>query len=146
MRRDTPEGLGKSRRLLTACLSEAARGAGLGLGDVVLGGFSQGAMLSLDTALRLDEAVAGLVLLSGTLISEEEWRRRAALRRGLPVLQAHGRQDPLLPYAAAEALRDLLVQQGLDVDFRAFEGGHTITLDVLRGVTDLLERVLAARR
>ena len=39
-------------------------------GRLVLGGFSQGAMLSLDVALHRDVAPAGLVLMSGTLLAE----------------------------------------------------------------------------
>jgi phospholipase/carboxylesterase len=48
------------------------------------------------------------------------------MRRGLPVLQTHGTQDPLLPYSEAVALRDLLTESGLNVEFLSFDGPHTI--------------------
>ncbi len=53
-------------------------------------------------------APAGLVLMSGTLINAAEWRPLLPSLRGVPVLLSHGRGDPLLPYSAAETLRDLL--------------------------------------
>ncbi len=112
---------------------------------MILGGFSQGAMLATDVALRLEEAPAGLIIWSGTLISEPEWRKRAPARRGLGVFQSHGRQDPLLPFLRAVALRDLLIEAGLEVDFLAFDGEHTIPLEALERTADFLVRCLAPR-
>ena len=71
-----------------------------------LGGFSQGAMLSCDVALHDSRKLAGLVILSGTLMAETEWAPRFASRKDLPIFQSHGTHDPILPYVFAEALRD----------------------------------------
>jgi phospholipase/carboxylesterase len=145
LREEIPEGMAKSRRLLLALLDELVRQTGLPYGRVVLGGFSQGAMLATDVALRLEEAPAALCALSGTLICESEWSKRAPLRKGLSVLQSHGRQDPLLPYTHAEALRDLLVDAGLSVDFLSFEGQHTIPLEAVARMGALLSALLQKR-
>jgi phospholipase/carboxylesterase len=84
------------------------------------------------------------VILSGTLIAEAEWRARAPARKGLRVFQSHGRRDPILPYDNAERLRGLLQDAGLEVDFLAFEGEHTIPMDALSRVADLLSARLKA--
>jgi phospholipase/carboxylesterase len=131
LQNDIPEGLARARRLLLGLVERATRDAGLPLGRLVLGGFSQGAMLATEVALRLDEAPAALCLFSGTLIHQAEWRRLAPRRSGLEVLQSHGRQDPLLPFANAEALRDLLSEAGAKVDFVPFSGGHAIPYEVV---------------
>lgn len=128
---ETPEGLPRSRRLLTALVNELSRQSRLPTSRIVLGGFSQGGMVATDVSLRLEEAPAGLVILSGTLICEPEWRARAPMRRGLLVLQTHGTSDPLLPFERAEALRDLLEGAGLKVEFLSFDGGHTIPPEAL---------------
>jgi len=128
--------------LLTGLVEKLSLQTQLPVGRVVLGGFSQGAMLATDVALRLEEAPAGLVILSGTLLNEGDWARRAPMRHGLRVLQAHGRQDPLLPFSGAEALRDLLVLSGLMVDFVGLEAGHTITLDGVRRLAAFLATAL----
>jgi phospholipase/carboxylesterase len=90
LRREVFEGLPRARRLVTGLIEELILQTQLPIGRVVLGGFSQGAMLATDVALRLEEAPAGLVILSGMLLNEVEWARRAPIRRGLHVLQAHG--------------------------------------------------------
>ena len=133
-----PEGLASARRGLTGLLSALSAGTKLPYGKIVLGGFSQGAMVTTDLALRLEEAPAGLCILSGTLICEPEWKQRAARRAGLPVLQAHGRFDDILPFAQAEKLRDVLKEGGLRVDFLPFDGPHTIDPDELRRLAEFL--------
>lgn len=126
---DVPPALAEARARLCALLDDAE--SQLGAKQIVLGGFSQGAMLSLDVALHTDRPLAGLALLSGTLIARPEWEPRLPARRGLRVLQSHGRQDPLLPFSVAEQLRDLMVQNGLSVDFIPFHGAHQIPDKVL---------------
>jgi phospholipase/carboxylesterase len=137
-RRRIPPGLAEARRSLHALLDEVAAGSGLPLGKVVLGGFSQGAMIATDLALRLEEPPAALVILSGAPVAEAEWEKRAPARAGLRVLQAHGRQDPVLPYTFGEALRELLQRAGLVVDFLPFEGGHGVPPAALARLAALL--------
>jgi len=105
---------------------------------LVLGGFSQGAMLSLDVALHDPRPLAGLILLSGTLIAESEWNPRFASRAGLRVLQSHGRRDGLLPFGAAERLRDRMTAAGMDVRWLPFGGAHEIPPPVLAAMTEFL--------
>jgi phospholipase/carboxylesterase len=109
---------------------------------VLLGGFSQGAMLSCDVLLRTDRKFAGLALLSGTLIAESLWQPRMSQRAGLPVLQSHGRADQLLPYSAAERLRDLLTTAGLSVEWHTFHGGHEIPPQVLDALAAFIRKHL----
>ncbi len=133
-----PEGLPKARRLLMGLVDSLARQLRLPVSRILLGGFSQGAMLATDVALRLEESPAGLAILSGTLACESEWQRRAPLRRGLRVLQTHGRQDPLLPFEHAQALHRLLVNAALVVDFQPFDGVHTIPMQALESLGNLI--------
>lgn len=144
MRTEIPEGLASARRKLMAVLELAQVETGLPMSRFVLGGFSQGAMLATDVTLRLEEAPAALTALSGTLLCEEEWRPRAAKRAGLPVLQSHGRVDPVLPYQAAEWLRDLLTESGMEVDFIPFNGAHTIPGESMRALSGLIERLVGS--
>ncbi len=127
--RDVPEGLAPARQKVMQLLSEAREA--LGAGPLYLGGFSQGAMLACDVALRSEEPIAGLVLMSGTLLAEDEWIPLMPKRAGTPALVSHGRQDPLLPFAIAERLRAELTKAGLAVKWVPFEGGHGIAPSVL---------------
>jgi phospholipase/carboxylesterase len=140
---ETPAGLPEARKKLLSTLEALTTQLKLGMGSVVLGGFSQGAMLATDTTLRLEDAPAGLAIFSGTVVSSSEWTARAPKRAGLSVVQAHGTSDPILPYAAAEQLRDLLTHAGLRVRFLPFRGGHTITQESIAALAQLLQERLA---
>lgn len=139
--RDVPEGMAPARTLVTALLDEVDER--MRPSHVVLGGFSQGAMLSTDVALRTTRPLAGLVLLSGTLLAESEWLPLMPARHGLPVLQSHGTADPLLPFGLAERLSAELRKAGLDATFLAFRGGHEIPPPVLEELGAFLRRIAA---
>jgi phospholipase/carboxylesterase len=140
MRCSPPAGMQLARRRLREAIEAALQHFGLNYSQFILGGFSQGAMLACDVALRLEEPPAALALLSACLVDEPTVRRLAPSRRGLPVLQSHGRNDPILPFAQAESLRDILQAAGLAVTFQAFDGGHTISQETLVHLTHLLRQ------
>jgi phospholipase/carboxylesterase len=140
-----PDGLASARRQLAACVEAVGQTSGVPMGRIVLGGFSQGAMVCTDLTLRQDEAPAALAIFSGTLICEAEWKARAVRRKGLRVLQSHGRTDPLLSFSDAEALRDLLRAAGLDVEFLPFDGPHSIPEEALDRLGALLVWLLERR-
>jgi len=142
LRNEVPEGMGSARRKLQGCVEALLAGTGLPPERVVLGGFSQGAMLATDLALSWEQRPAALVALSSVLLAAEKWRALAPRRAGLPVIQSHGRQDPILPYSEGEALRDFLTAAGLAVEFIPFDGPHTVHPDALDRVARLLGSLL----
>ena len=131
LRKTTPPGLDAARAALTETIQLWSESTGVPLSRFVLGGFSQGAMVTTDVTLHLTEAIAGLTILSGTLLCEDEWSRLAAARPGLPVFISHGSYDPVLPPAGAEALRDLFTAAGCQVSYTSFPGSHEIPAEVL---------------
>jgi phospholipase/carboxylesterase len=141
---DVPPGLRDARAKVIACLDSLDKNWSVDPRRMVLGGFSQGAMLSCDVALRTDRPLAGLVLMSGTLLNKQEWIPLMKSRRGLPVLQSHGSADPLLPFVLSEQLRDLLVQAEVPVEWVPFRGGHEIPPVVLAKMGRFLTEVLRA--
>jgi phospholipase/carboxylesterase len=139
---EIPKGLVEARGEVVALLEDATRRLGADPSRTIIGGFSQGAMLACDVAWRMERPFAGLVVLSGTLLARREWAPLLPKRKGLPVLQSHGSDDPLLPFAQAEALRTLLSQAGLLVDWVGFRGGHEIPPVVLTRLGGFLRSVL----
>jgi phospholipase/carboxylesterase len=139
---DEPPGLADARASIDAMLDELQGELAVAGSRIALGGFSQGAMLACDVALRSDRPLAGLVLLSGTFLCRSIWTERMPARAGLPVFQSHGQADPLLPFSLAEDLREALRAGGLEVDWRGFGGGHEIPPPVLSGASAFLKRIL----
>nr|MBA3821367.1 phospholipase [Deltaproteobacteria bacterium] len=131
-RDEVPDGLVTVRTQLLRFLDELA--GRFPVSRLVLGGFSQGAMLALDVALHRATPPAGLLLMSGTLIAASEWQPRLATLQSVPVLQSHGRADTLLPFSIAEVLRDQLRAAGAVVDWHPFGGGHEIPRGALEAV------------
>jgi phospholipase/carboxylesterase len=139
--REVPEGMAEATAQLGAMLDELESRFSVGADGLVLGGFSQGAMLACDVLLTSQRRVQGLVVMSGTLLSEATWTGLMAARRGLPVFMSHGRSDPLLPFALAERLRDALLEAGLEVQFLPFNGEHGITDGVVTALGEFITKV-----
>jgi len=121
-----PSGLAAARAQLEAFLLALQRELSVEPNELILGGFSQGAMLALDTALDSRLALGGLALLSGSVLRRSRWLELAPRRAGLPVFISHGMADAVLPFALAEESERLLKSAGLDVEFTPFSGGHGI--------------------
>src|SRR4051812_22852640 len=92
---ETPAGLDTARAALEATIAELERSHGVRRDALVIGGFSQGAMLTTEVALHADRPFAGLAVLSGNLLSEDRWTE-AARRTGpsIHALLTHGQRDP----------------------------------------------------
>lgn len=135
---DIPKGLAPMREQMLAFLKEIEQKLGADPRKTVLGGFSQGAMLSCDVLLHSDRPYAGLVQLSGTLLAQPLWGPLLPKRTGLPVFQSHGMQDEILPFTGAERLRDALSQAGLAVEWHTFRGGHEIPETVVQRLGSFL--------
>jgi phospholipase/carboxylesterase len=113
---------------------------------LIVGGFSQGAMLSLDWMLLGDASVDGLVLLSAARIRGDLWEPRWSRLSGVPVYQSHGQNDPDLSFAAAAKLRDRMVAAGAQVEWQEFAGGHEAPLVVWRSLKRFIQRIVSGAR
>jgi phospholipase/carboxylesterase len=143
LRREVPQGLDAVRAKLDLLLDAVQAKYQVSGTRVVLGGFSQGAMLALDLALHGDRSLAGLILFSGTIMCVERWRKRMPLRKDIPILQSHGTVDPVLPYVFADELKGMLVAAGFDHTWKPFMGGHEIPPLVMAAAGEFLARVKA---
>ena len=136
---EMPTGLVQARERVAALLDDMHRKLGADPKKTILGGFSQGAMLSCDALLHSERPYAGLIQLSGTLVAKQEWGPLLLKRNGLPVFQSHGMHDDILAYVMAERLRDEFVRMGLKVEWVPFRGGHEIPELVLRKLGQFIQ-------
>lgn len=129
-----PKGLDSARELLIHFIDNLK----IPYSKIILGGFSQGAMLALDTFLNLEEKPLGLVILSGTVLKENKWKELAVKKSGFPYIQSHGMVDDLLPFAGAKRLESILNIAGMKGEFIPFPGGHEIPDVVLKKVSQYI--------
>jgi phospholipase/carboxylesterase len=141
--KEIPRGLVPARTQLLDLLAVSMEKLAPSTPSIILGGFSQGAMLATDLALHSEIPLSGLVLLSGTIIARENWLARLPHRKGLPVFQSHGTDDPILAFSAAQELRAHIQNAGLPVRWVEFQGGHEIPFQVLELLGSFLQSVFS---
>jgi phospholipase/carboxylesterase len=141
---EVPDGLAAARRAVIALVEDAQRRLGVERSEIVIAGFSQGAMLAVDVGLHLDAPPAGVIALSGALLAEQVWLPRMRARPNLRVFVSHGRADPIIPFGNGVRLRDALERAGASTTWIAFEGGHTIPPEVVDAVGAFLAEALRA--
>jgi phospholipase/carboxylesterase len=100
--------------------------------EVIIGGFSQGSMVAMHTALFDQADVSKLFILSGAPIATKRFPDSLNdEQKKIKVFQSHGQVDPVLPFPNGEILRDHLKGLELSLEFHPFNGQHEIPLDVL---------------
>ena len=135
----SPEGMDKAVDGAIKAIEAIRTKYNLSWNQIVLGGFSQGAMIALQVALTSPEAPAGVTLFSGSLVNEPELRESVKNRKGLEFFQSHGTADPILPFELAERLDAILNEEGMSGMLYAFRGGHEIPMVVMREWTSWLK-------
>ena len=109
-------------------------------GKLIVGGFSQGALMSLDSGLRTKKKLAGIIALSGGLYERE--LPDLSVHTSLPVLIAHGTQDDVVPVTHARRARAVLENAGLDVEYHEYPMGHQVAVEEAEQVKRFIDRVM----
>ncbi|MBD2079673.1 alpha/beta hydrolase [Leptolyngbya sp. FACHB-17] len=125
-----------SRKALIDWLNSLEAQSGIPLSRTILGGFSQGGAMTLEVGLSLP--LAGLMVLSGY--------QHGALNPGekiSPILMVHGRQDQVVPIAAAHRAKANLERLNASIEYREFDMGHEISPLVLNEVYAFVQKALA---
>jgi len=114
---------------------------GLSEDKLVLIGFSQGTMMSLFTAPRRENAIAGIVGYSGRMESPDTLK--AEIRSKPPVVMVHGDSDELLAVSEMETAAATLRDCGVEIDTHIRPGlGHGIDEEGIRVGLAFVQKVL----
>jgi phospholipase/carboxylesterase len=114
------------------------------LDRTVLGGFSQGAVMSWALGLGRgpSKRPAGIVALSGFMPSVEGLELDLSHLGDQPIAIGHGTHDPVISVEFGRDARDRLVDAGADVLYRESPMSHTIDPGFLRELPRWLRRAL----
>lgn len=135
--------LSSALSIITALLDQVAR-AGISAERTIILGFSQGACLSLEYAMRHARRYGGVVGLSGGLIGPEDTPRdTSGLLSGTPVFLGCSDSDPYIPKERVEQAAAALQLAGGNVTTRLYPRmAHTVNLDELRFVHNMMAAIL----
>ena len=118
---------------------------GIASENMVLAGFSQGAAMTLHTALRLPFALAGIMALSGYLpLADLLHRERSKANDQTPIFMAHGMQDSVVIPRRGEETRDALRALGHPVQWHGYAMEHSVIPEELEDMGAFLRQVLPA--
>ncbi len=110
---------------------------------VVLAGFSQGGAMALFGGLRSSQPLGGIMCLSGYLVLEDTLSTEANVDgRGVPIFQAHGTGDPVVPHLRGRGSRDLLTESGYTVNWHEYPMGHSVCMEEVRDIGAWLTETL----
>ncbi len=130
-----PAGLNEARDRLLKFIKEIINNGD----ELVLGGFSQGAMLSAELSFHLKPILKAVILLSGAILDEISWFPKFAELKGLKFIQTHGEQDMVLSFTEAQRLSEKLQELGWEGSFHPFQGGHEIPMHIALEVRNFIE-------
>jgi phospholipase/carboxylesterase len=106
--------------------------------EIIIGGFSQGAMLSSHIFTRCNPS--GLILFSATLIDKTSLMTKLdSLKRPIKFFQSHGKEDAVLEYSQAMDLFELFKLYKMSGEFVSFTGGHEIPMHVIKKADEYLK-------
>lgn len=142
VQREDEAGLRRSLVTIEALIAHEKE-RGIAANRIVVAGFSQGCALALLTGLRHRERLAGILALSGYLpLAASTAAERSAANRDLPIFQAHGERDGVIPIARAIQSRDALVALGYPVEWHAYAMEHSVCPEEIADIGGWLRRVL----
>lgn len=141
------EQLDASRKVFAETLRAAVGAFAVDPARVYLMGFSQGAIISLVTALTRPELLAGVVALSGRIPEQAlPWAVAPERTAGLPIFQAHGVADTVIRVGDARAAREILERQRVALSYHEYPMSHTISDATFADLTTWLDGRLATPR
>jgi thioredoxin 1 len=131
-------------------LDEAAAEHGMSRSEAIVGGFSQGAGLTLALAFRATDRPhpLGALALSPALpqpsLDETQPDWDAATK--IPVLLQHGTHDPFVPVARSRALAHELEEHGVPLVYMEYPMEHQVAMESVQQARSWLDAVVAGER
>jgi phospholipase/carboxylesterase len=127
----------------SAWLDQALEEVGVAPDRAVIGGFSQGAVMSYALGLGAGRPrPAAILAFSGFIPRVDGFELELESRAGLPVSIAHGTFDPVIGVEWGRDARDLLETAGLAVRYREDPVGHQISPGGLAQARAVVEAAL----
>lgn len=131
-------GIRESQKQIEALL-EREYSRGVASDKIVLAGFSQGGAIALQTGLRHAKPLGGILALSTYLTLADSLAAEASvMNKQIPILMAHGTEDPVIPLQLAHQSRDALRSQGYIVQWFDYPMPHSVCMEEVEAIAQWL--------
>ncbi len=140
-RRPDETGVRQSQASINALIeNEISRG--MAASNIVIAGFSQGGAIALQTALRHAKPLGGVLALSTYLtLANTLATEKSAANAAIPILMAHGTQDPVVPLKLARESEQNLKAQGFSIEWREYPMQHSLCIEEIEDISAWLTHI-----
>lgn len=139
------EGIKKASQNLHTMINSEIQ-AGIEANRIVIGGFSQGGALALYSALTFPQPLAGVIALSAWLPLHKQFPSIKVTSDDIPIFQAHGDFDPVVPYKFGQLSASLLKTFMKNVTFKTYAGmSHSSSEEELDDMKTFIEGCVGGR-
>ncbi|MFA7399544.1 MAG: alpha/beta hydrolase fold domain-containing protein [Sideroxydans sp.] len=133
------EGIRESQRAVDALITQEIA-TGIAPSHIFLAGFSQGGAIALHCGLRSTQRLGGILALSTYLpLAETVAAEAHPSASKTPIFMAHGRNDPIVPYALGKASLQKLSALGYSVEWHEYAMPHTVCTEEIEAIEQWLQ-------
>jgi phospholipase/carboxylesterase len=124
-------------------LLEAEIAAGIAPENIVLAGFSQGGVIALHMATRMQHKLAGVMALSTYMCEPETLTDQGSdANKQTPIFMAHGQFDDVVPPFLGNAAFKTLEENGYDASMQMYPMQHNVCMEELADIKAFLIKTL----
>ena len=127
---------------LSVLVDEVTKAYKIEPGRVLLGGFSQGGMMTYRYGLTNPDLFKGLVILSGLAPDMDLLREMLPEERSQSVFVAHGTSDNMIGIMDARSSHSFLEAEGYSPAYKEYGMGHEISQEVMSDLVPWIHEVL----
>jgi phospholipase/carboxylesterase len=137
------QGIERSAQWIEEIIVEQNRN-GIGTENIIRAGFSQGGAIALHVGLRSGHRFAGVMALSSYIPLTDELPLPAAPQPGCEYFLAHGKFDPIVPFAAGVRSKRLLVDNGYPVEWHEYPMEHSVCMEQIGDISGWIQKLTRA--
>ena len=136
----------KARKFVVEFINDVSSKQNVDKNRIILLGFSQGAILSLDIAAVDPEVPWGVVALSGGMMTESKKAPGTDKLKDKRFFIGHCTSDEVVPFGLAAEAHTFLASKGAKVHLKQYEGGHFIPAEELQDIDSWLTEMLLTKQ
>jgi len=141
--KEDTQGLEATRSFVSGIIQQEIE-QGIPPNRIIVGGFSQGAVVSLFTVYQHAVTLGGCIALSGHVPSYANFHLILhPANKQTPLLMYHGQSDEVIPYQYAKQSYEILKKIGLNLRFETVPSlGHSATIEELEDVAKFVKGII----